>query len=639
MKQRFISVLLVLSMVLCLFTACGSSEETGGSGGSQNQSVSTDSNERVNENQKEEQKIELKDTEKEDKEAVRESNNVEVKNFPDAVAAFKETYNTFYDEHRMNGDYLKPEYDCFANVYILDNTPTMLIMDIIHADDMGSSIVDFYTFEYKDKEVKEKSRYSSIPLNDYSVFVYPLQEKLYVGYYSAELDYYPKQFGDDPTELDYCPVELSDEGYRVAVLEEYFEDLAKEYYLVGIQPQKITDKKSFSDDELKEFGQLNKLSTLDELKMHVRGCESFYQGGEGKYIHYFFRTELGKDGCAGNAILFPGKANTSLSENGEIITVPIHSNMNYALVCYDEARVGLTGLSFLKYLDFLSASDVKNNLELMSYHSLYLESIGEFYRTYSWESGSNLEFPHAVRIWLGGHYYYVGISKKDNELYIQYEASDFGYSLDSIPDEIYGIEVTKPLIDYYKMIYDKLPIEEVWKYAEQAKIEYANSPESALDAYRNEYYYGKIPGAYSFAFVDLDDNNIPELIVGDGVSSILVYYYDGDKVVYGEAFPAEETKFYKGGYLIWSGGNMGSYYDNVYQYKDNMLSQVFDGGYGIDYDGSGEASYAVDGKMVSELVYYAELEKYTQSGRLNYESYQYIEDAYQAYCSSMNINN
>lgn len=308
MKQKLVSIVLVLSMVIGLFTACGK-----------------------------------------DSEAIAQSNK-EVKNFPEAVKAFKETYNAFYDEHRMNGNYMEPEYDCFANVYILGDTPTMLIMDIIQTEQLTeyntSYIADFYMFEFVDGKVKESAKYLSVSLGRFfTTYIYPLQDKLFMGYYV------PK---DEPDASSYFE-------YKVGVFSEYFEEVEKEWYYTEMlvegeifdHPNNKTMKEAINElvYDVAEYGDFESYKkSLKYSKFNYMDCDF-----NPYYWVWAYNTGLSEDGIGGSALLL---------ESGEFD--------NY---CFSHSY-GLRAVNFSKYLDYLSTKEVKNNAHLMLQHAKYLETLG-----------------------------------------------------------------------------------------------------------------------------------------------------------------------------------------------------------------------------------------------------------------------
>lgn len=444
MKQKLVSIVLVLSMALCMFTACGK-----------------------------------------DSEAISQSNKG-FKNFTEAVKAFKETYNTFYDEHRMNGSYTDSTLDCFANVYVLGDTPTMLIMDIIQTEQLTeydtSYIADFYMFEFVDGKVKESAKYLSVSLGRFfTTYIYPLQDKLFMGYYV------PK---DEPDSSSYFE-------YKVGVFNEYFEDVEEEWVITEVLSEgKVLPYPSPIEDVID--GLIDDVAEYSDFDSYNNGFGNYYAGISSVQAGYtkHYKTGLGKDGFGGSALLIQ----------------PEYIFDNYVFASCRGGIWGLNSVNFSKYLDFLSTQEITNNAQLMLQHAKYFETIGitqeqhlvksdygDFFipvqldRPVQWigsllfdalvrqenpdadletiskivfemwnaaeENKINARVP--VEVWLDGFYYLVF----DNNIFLY--AYDIDSATEDYPKKVFGYDLELTVHRDSNVEYNSISLEEAWKKAEE----------------------------------------------------------------------------------------------------------------------------------------------------------------------------
>ena len=423
MKQKLVSIVLILCMTLCMFTACGKDDEKSRKEIQKNLSGDI-SNELENE--------QINNSGQVEKEAVKNSNKDEVKKFPEAIRAFKETYNAFYDKHRMNGNYMQPDFDCFANIYILNNTPIMLIMDIFQmSEDETEAYVDLYMFEYTNKTVEEKCKYTNLKLSSPEVYVYPLQEKLFVRYSN----------GNSILE------------YKVSVLDEYLEDVSAEYFFINsryVDSNTLVEPLSFDSIVDNSYSQYitNDISYEDFLAR--------------AYSTIWFNTGLGKSGYAGNNLIKMDPYDDC--------------GINFALVCENSNYFGLNSTKFQKYLDYLSQQEINNNAQLLVHHFSYLENLGVVEKNIS-DDGVEEKTP--VIVWLNGVYY-----KIINDIAYPY-LLDCGYSQSDLPEMIWGYEVRRDSSQL--VVVDEISLKDIWGIIEIKRAEYKATEEAAKAELERKY--------------------------------------------------------------------------------------------------------------------------------------------------------
>ncbi len=425
---------------------------------------------------------------------INKENQISASNFSETMEAFKEFYGTFYEEHRFNGTFEQPE-DCLANIYMLGTTPVMVVLDAVASAD-GYFTADLYVFEYDGRKVQERAKYASIKFGDDEIYIYSLQDKLYISYMNEE------------------------RNPSVAELAEYFTKLKEEVYFVA--------QKGYEDEFENEIEtSISTGKACDDLDEFIEYGISNERKVEAETFHH---TGFGKDNYGGDYLIrYLG-----------IEARDFNSMYNYALVtdhglkCETERYKGyLYETEFKKYLDYLAEQKITNNVQLLVSHADYLESIG----VYDYSSNSDLDVTDEGKsidtvVWFDGIYYYI----KDEAAYpIVY---DYGYSEEDLPKKICSYEVETELsnVFYGKLdenngifpIYEKKrkSVNEIWKDVADAKTEWENGGGAALIAYR-DYLYEKnyYNSDFSYAFVLIDDNASPELFVTNiwGYSAVLAY--------------------------------------------------------------------------------------------------------------------
>lgn len=135
--------------------------------------------------------------------------------------------------------------------------------------------------------------------------------------------------------------------------------------------------------------------------------------------------------------------------------------------------------------------------------------------------------------------------------------------------------------------------------SEEEKLAYVVKTE-ILPAYKN--YANNYVDNYSFSFIYLDDDEIPELVLqgdSEAAGNIICTYYNGSVV---EMYTSRLNFDYleKQGLLCNSDGNMGYYYDNVYNLKDGQFTKIAEGNYGEAYDADGNLVTDENGNIAFE---------------------------------------
>lgn len=537
MKKKVLGLLLSISMIATMLVGCGSNSDSG----------STDLN-----------------TEKQ----------ISAKNFNKSVEAFKEFYDEFYEEHRFNGSYEETE-DCIANIYMIGSTPVMAILDML-APSEDYFTADLYLYEYVDKEVQEKAKYSSLRFGDDEIYLYPLQDKLFMVYFDEERE------------------------QRVAELDEYFTELNETYYVVPEEGHESDFEENVQSDISKGI----KCDDYEEFVEEVAGDNS------AKKIVYY-ETDLGDDNFGGSYMLV---------DRG-IQAYCLNTIFNYALV----VDWGLTDkdgddgfimydTSFKKYLDYLLEQEITNNVQLLLTHADYLDSIG-LYDDY-WSDGKDGQQIDTV-VWFDGIYYYI----VDDTAYVL--GYDFGYSEDDLPKSICGLGVEASAIDILldyaggnsEAISDteKFPIsyakresvEDMWEQVAVAKEEYKQSVGAALEAYEDYIDEKDLDGSdYRYAFIYVDDNDVPELYVeNEWGHTVLLTYSNGQVLELELDRPWDYFGYYeKQGFITTSYSYMGGSTDYIYSLKDGVLTTLVVGTVNEDFD-TFELTYRINNEVVSESEY------------------------------------
>lgn len=135
--------------------------------------------------------------------------------------------------------------------------------------------------------------------------------------------------------------------------------------------------------------------------------------------------------------------------------------------------------------------------------------------------------------------------------------------------------------------------------SEEEKLAYVVKTE-ILPAYEN--YANNYVDNYSFSFIYLDDDEIPELVLrgdSEAAGNIICTYHNGSVV---EMYTSRLYFDYleKQGLLCNSDGNMGYYYDNVYNLKDGQFTKIAEGNYGEAYDADGNLVTDENGNLAFE---------------------------------------
>ena len=480
MKKKLFNMLLMVCMIACMLVGCGEKSDS-----------DSDRSEK-----KTQSLVDLND-----------EKQISAKDFARAMEAFKEYYDVFYEEHRFNGTYEQPE-DCIANVYMIGDTPIMVILDMMAPSEYYFT-ADLYVYEYADKGVQERAKYPSIKFGDDEIFLYPLQDKLFMGYYDEE------------------------RNYKVAELDEYFTKSKEEVYIVA--------EKDY-EDAFEEDIEENITICCDDFDEFVK--DGIWEVFE---VESHYNTGLAKENDGGYYLL---------REDG-IEALSLYSFCNYALVLdrrleseNDDYLGCLYSTSFKKYLDYLVEQEITNNVQLLISHADYLESIGVSDGIHSQDSWIATDEGKKIDtiVWFNGIYYYI-VGE------IAYPiAYDFGYSKDDLPKKVYGYKVKDGIVDillayypsdrditaYREDLEEEFPIsvskrvlaKDIWKEVEVAKAEYEQTVGVALEAYEDYIEEKDYDGRdYYYSFIYIDDNDTPELYVKNewGFTALLAYY-DGQVI-------------------------------------------------------------------------------------------------------------
>lgn len=458
MQKKWISILLLVCIISTILVGCN---------GNSDANLVTSSNVNLN---KEKQ--------------------ISSKDFSETMEAYKEFYDTFYEEHRFNGSY-EDSWDCFANIYMLEGKPIMAIMDILsfqehsYYDERGTqcinevAIFDLYIYEYNGREVQERAKYVSLQSSDEEVYLYPMQNKLFLNYYNENDKLVTAELGEycTPLELEYYYICCDDTDYEV-IDAEYIENAKEDWF----------------HDETYE-----RVSISFDVDDEYLNCE---ETG-------FIKTDLGEYGHDGSRIFRVGRK-----------SIMHFAAANYSLLndyIIDDAEGCFYSTNFKKYLDYLIEQDITNNVDLRVCHNNYI------YDNYEFE-----DYDLKTIVWMDGIYYVV----EDDVAYVY--AFDYGYTEEDLPKDLCGYEISDQYwvdvqsdnSDITVSIKHRLNLYEVWEQVLIAKEEYSKSFAGAFDAYE-EYMYEKeyVSPDYYYAFIFIDDDDIPELYVENvwGFKTLLIY--------------------------------------------------------------------------------------------------------------------
>ncbi len=154
-----------------------------------------------------------------------------------------------------------------------------------------------------------------------------------------------------------------------------------------------------------------------------------------------------------------------------------------------------------------------------------------------------------------------------------------------------------PSVVAYKSFNTDEYIDPTASMSEEEKNAYVVKSE-VLPAYEN--YANNYVSDYSFSFIYLDDDEIPELVLhGDceAAGNIICTYYNGSVV----ELNTQRLSFdylEKQGLLCNSTGNMGYYFDNIFNLKDGEFTNVVSGEYWETYDDNGNIVTDANGIIV-----------------------------------------
>ncbi|MBQ9119351.1 MAG: hypothetical protein IJY09_04730 [Lachnospiraceae bacterium] len=554
MKKKMFSKLFMGCMVAAMLVGCGESSDSE-SNQATKESNESDSKQPTEETQSnEEVKEEVKDeTKEETKEDANKDEQGEAKDFAKTMEAFKAFYDTFYEEHRFNGTY-EETWDCFANIYMIENEPVMAVLDILKLEDYSyyneqdeeyatNEVVtaDLYLYEYSGKEVKERAKYTNVQTSDAEVYLIPMQDKLFMSYYDKEGQ------------------------FVTAELDEYCTLLDEEYYAVYCDEAKseIVD----TEDKYIKYA-CNKWLKYDSFDEVVDNELSYGISSEGECI--FFKTGLGSSANDGNYLLY-------WEHDREID----YALLNYQLVSdaidFEEEEDFFFSTSFKKYLDYLAEQEITNNIDLRVCHSNYLIDSTK-------EDAKHLR----VFVWRDGIYYVI-----DEGIAYVY-AFDYGYTEDDLPKDLYGYKIsdeywveTKSKSDtYFPISLDyKLNLEDVWKEVEAVKVEYEQSVGAAIEAYEEYIEEKDYDGSdYYYSFIYIDDNDTPELYIeNEWGNKTLLTYSEGQvcelSLSGGSFCYYERDGLYVDAYNRWAESG----YTTVYQLDDGEKVPVITRHYNCDF--------------------------------------------------------
>ncbi|MBO6215476.1 MAG: hypothetical protein J6N76_08065 [Lachnospiraceae bacterium] len=170
---------------------------------------------------------------------------------------------------------------------------------------------------------------------------------------------------------------------------------------------------------------------------------------------------------------------------------------------------------------------------------------------------------------------------------------------------------------------DEKPVDDSWK---QVYLDYLQNtlPGEVSD---------ELEG-WSFGFIYVNDDDIPELVASSGYEAggnVIVTPVDGKA---SELWTSRLNFYYieRGNVIDNCDGNMGYYYDNIYEIGDKGFEEVFSGSYNMllnedETDYSEEFEYFINDESTTKDEYDAAVEKYIPyDKRINWTTGSYLEN-------------
>ena len=148
-------------------------------------------------------------------------------------------------------------------------------------------------------------------------------------------------------------------------------------------------------------------------------------------------------------------------------------------------------------------------------------------------------------------------------------------------------------------------VEGMWEQVAVAKEEYEQSVGTALEAYEDYIDEKDLDGSdYRYAFIYVDDNDVPELYVeNEWGHTVLLTYSNGQVLELELDRPWDYFGYYeKQGFITTSYSYMGGSTDYIYSLKDGVLTTLVVGTVNEDFD-TFELTYRINNEVVSESEY------------------------------------